>query len=88
MRNKTLTLDLCTTLVDGDEFFINKDTRGVHVPYREYRKVYKDWQIYTDSPTTVPVYWQWFCATFKSEIEEWAGSYPTTIPLAWYEVSM
>ena len=42
----------------------------------------------TPPPCTVPLYWQWFCATFKSEIEEWAGSYPTSIPLVWYEVSM
>ena len=83
-----LVLDLCTYSVESNQNFKNNDTNDKWVPYRDYRKIYKDWIISDESPKESPKYWQWFISNYLDEIIEWVGAKPTSIDhLNWGTVS-
>ena len=87
-KTQQLVFELCTALVESDVTFRNSDTNGEWVPYKAYRKIYKDWCISNESPKESPRYWQWFVSKYINEIVEWAGSAHTTIDhLGWADIS-
>jgi len=56
--------------------FKNEDE---YLPYKDYKKVYPNWLISTESPKTGPKYWEWFIATYNTEIVEWLHAAPTPV---------
>ena len=78
-----LALELCTESVNSNDCFQNSETNYSSVPYKDYRKHYKTWNIPTDKPDSNPVYWKWFVSEYKSEITNWANASQTDIPSEW-----
>ena len=76
-----LVLKVCTHAVnpEGDYKFKNADTNNEPHPYKDYKKIYPNWLISTESPQTGPKYWEWFIATYNTEIVEWAKAAPTPV---------
>ncbi|XP_065900804.1 interferon-induced very large GTPase 1-like isoform X2 [Dysidea avara] len=73
-----LVLKTCTN-VEADYNFKNADTNDVYFPFKEYKKIYPNWLISTESPQTGPKYWEWFIATYNTEIVEWIHAAPTPV---------
>ena len=76
-----LVFTLCTKVVDpdGDYRFKNADTNNEFHLYKEYKNIYPNWLISTERPTTGPKYWEWFIATYNTEIVEWANAAPSPV---------
>ena len=86
--SKKLVLDLCTFSVESENRFCNQDTNYAWIPYKYYRRLYKNWCISNESPTEAPKYWQWFISRYLKDIIQWAGAAPTSIShLRWKSVS-
>ena len=81
LENKKLVLDLCTKNVnpEGNYTFRNADTNNKFHPYKDYKKLYPNWLISTESPQAGPKYWEWFIATYNTEIVKWAEAVPTSV---------
>ena len=79
VKNKKLVFDTCTLAVESDASFRNADTNQEDHPYKEYKKIYPNWQISTESPKTGPKYWEWFIATYLTELIVWKSAEPTSL---------
>ena len=79
-KNKKLVLDVCTKAIESDTAcFRNADTNGEYFPYKNYKDLYPNWLISNESPKTRPKYWEWFIATFNSEVVAWNNAAPTSV---------
>ena len=76
-----LVFTICTKVVnpDTDYTFRNADTNNEFHLYKEYKKIYPDWLISTESPNTGPKYWEWFIATYNDKLVEWANAAPSPV---------
>jgi len=74
-----LVLDTCIRAIETEASFKNADTDDEYHPYKQYKKIYPNWQISTESPKTGPKYWEWFIATCITELIEWIKTEPTTV---------
>jgi len=84
VTSNRLELEICTEAIESDyATFKNKDTYNVHIPCKDYKKIYKDWLISNEKPRSGPIYWQWFCAEFNAQIVDWIGCTPTPVPSSW-----
>ena len=79
IKNKKLVFNTCTLAIESDASFRNADTNQEDHPYKEYKKIYPNWQISTESPKTGPKYWEWFIATYLEELTEWNSAEPTSL---------
>lgn len=79
ITNNQLVLDICTKAIESDATFRNADTNGEFFPYKKYKEKYPNWLISTESPKNAPKYWEWFIATFNSEVVEWNEAKPTSV---------
>ena len=79
VKNKKLVFDTCTLAIESDASFRNADTNQEDHPYKEYKKIYPNWQISTESPKTGPKYWEWFIASNLTELTEWNSAEPTSL---------
>ena len=57
VRSRELVLDICTVSIESKARFINSDTNGEYVDYKDYRTIYKDWCISSESPRKSLKYW-------------------------------
>jgi len=80
-HTKQVVLKICTCDVnpESNTTFRNADTNNEWHPYKEYKKIYPNWLISTESPKTGPKYWEWFIATYNSKIVRWVNSAPTPV---------
>ena len=76
-----LVLKTCIDAVNPelDHSFKNADTNDEYHLYREYKKIYPNWLISTESPLTGPKYWEWFIATYNTKIVKWLHAAPTPV---------
>ena len=82
--DRSLVLDICTYSIESTKQFRKPNTDpGEFIPYRNYKEIFKDWLITNEKPRSGPIYWQWFCAEFNTEIVEWIDSSATSVPLSW-----
>ena len=79
VKNKKLVFDTCTLAIETDACFRNSDTNQEDHPYKDYKKIYPNWQISTESPKTGPKYWEWFIASYLKELTEWNNAEPTSL---------
>ena len=73
-----LVLETCTN-IEADYIFKNADTNDEYLPFKEYKKVYPNWLISTESPQTGPKYWEWFIANYNTDIIKWLRAAPTPV---------
>ena len=80
-ESNKLVLKICTHAVnpEANYTFKNAATNNEPHPYKEYKKIYPNWLISTESPQTGPKYWEWFIATYNTEIVEWTQAEPTPV---------
>lgn len=76
-------IDFCTTAIGSDCRFRNKDTNFEWKPYKEFKDVYKNWDIFTTVNPIEP-YWVWVVITFDEDIAKWCNGKAEGIPKEWY----
>jgi len=81
IEGNKLVLKICTHAVNPEANYTFRNAKTDHEPhpYKEYKKIYPNWLISTESPQTGPKYWEWFIATYNTEVVEWAGAAPTPV---------
>ena len=74
-----LVFEICTKAIESNDSFKNADTNNDYHPYKEYKKIYPNWLISTESPKTGPKYWEWFIAKYNSELVAWNEANPSPV---------
>ncbi|XP_073685413.1 up-regulator of cell proliferation-like [Garra rufa] len=85
--SKKLVTDVCSSLVLGDTHFKCHDTNDQWYPYKDYEKIYPDWQIDPDpNKESSDVYWKYVMAKFNDQFAEEYNAKPADIPSSWREI--
>ena len=78
-KDGKLVFKLCTEDIEGTSSFRNADTDNEYHPYKDYKGIYPDWLISTESPKTGPKYWEWFIAKYNSDLVAWIKANPSPV---------
>ena len=81
--DKTMVLDICTSLVASDCKFRNSDTNNQWHPYKKYADYYPEWKISPDPSLEASIFWKWLVGHFARDIEKLNGLNKTSIPDEW-----
>uniref|UniRef100_A0A8C1VBX2 VLIG-type G domain-containing protein n=1 Tax=Cyprinus carpio TaxID=7962 RepID=A0A8C1VBX2_CYPCA len=82
-NSKKLVTDICTSLVHSDISFKCRDTKDQWHKYKEYSKIYPDWQIDPDRSIEASPYWKYVMAEFNEQFAEEYDAKPADIPPYW-----
>ncbi|XP_073686015.1 up-regulator of cell proliferation-like [Garra rufa] len=82
-----LVTDICTSSVHSDARFKCSDTNDKWHPYKEYSKIYPDWQIDPDSSIEASAYWKYVMAEFNEQFADVYGVEPADIPKSWKKIT-
>ena len=66
-KTKVMVVNICTERVSSDARFKCADTDDKWVDYKDYQKIYPDWDIPKEGGKSAP-YWKWFTAQYKKDI--------------------
>ncbi|XP_050977843.1 up-regulator of cell proliferation [Labeo rohita] len=84
--SKKLVTDICTSSVHSDTRFKNRDTNDQWHPYKEYSKIYPDWQIDPDRSIEASAYWKYVMAQFNEQFAAEYNAKPADIPSTWKDI--
>ncbi|XP_058872845.1 up-regulator of cell proliferation-like [Acipenser ruthenus] len=82
-----LSVTICTTLVLSEDTFCNKDTAWRAHPYKDYWRVYLDWNIPTDPCIEASDYWKYVLMTFNEQFAKEYHAKPADIPKEWKSIT-
>ncbi|MGH0181328.1 UNVERIFIED_CONTAM: hypothetical protein FKN15_004862 [Acipenser sinensis] len=85
--SEKLCVNLCSTDVHSDQEFQNSDTEWKGHPYKDYRKLYPDWNIPPDPSIEASDYWKYVLTTFNEEFAEEYVAKPADIPAEWKKIT-
>uniref|UniRef100_A0A9J7ZVE7 VLIG-type G domain-containing protein n=1 Tax=Cyprinus carpio carpio TaxID=630221 RepID=A0A9J7ZVE7_CYPCA len=86
-NSKKLVTDICTSLVHSDISFKCRDTKDQWHKYKEYSKIYPDWQIDPDSSIEASAYWKYVMAEFNEQFANEYDAKPADIPSYWKKIT-
>lgn len=81
--SEKLVTDLCTSLVHSDISFKCRDTKDQWHKYKEYSKIFPDWQIDPDRSIEASAYWKYVMAEFNEQFAKEYDAKPADIPSYW-----
>ncbi|XP_068584955.1 up-regulator of cell proliferation-like [Cebidichthys violaceus] len=84
---KKLVETLCTTDVQSEHKFSNKDTNGEWHPYKDYTKYYPDWLIPPDPSIEASDYWKYVLVLYNDRFAEEYKANPADVPKAWRNIT-
>ena len=85
--SKEMSIDLCTTHVASDVTFANPKTDNKPHPYKEYQKIYPQWNIIADRSIEASSFWKWVVANYTTEIATKFHMEETDIPVEWKKLT-
>ena len=85
--SKKLETDICTSSVFSDKSFKNVDTKGEWYPYKNYKAIYKDWEIPADESYEASDYWKYVMFKFNKDFADYYHAEPADIPDPWKTIS-
>ncbi|XP_015245919.1 PREDICTED: interferon-induced very large GTPase 1-like [Cyprinodon variegatus] len=86
MFSRKLCTDICSSLVISDKTF--SCTEIALQPYKEYRKIFPDWNIPPDSSLKASEYWKYVMNKYNMKFAEAYVAKPADIPDDWGEITV
>ena len=88
LKDKKLVTDVCNSLVASKNYIvITENGTERRTAYKDYRKVYPEWNIPGETISRPPTYWMWVIARFYEDILTWTKGNETDIPDVWRRVT-
>ncbi|XP_035985130.1 up-regulator of cell proliferation-like [Fundulus heteroclitus] len=85
--SKKLTTDICSSAVISDTRFRCSATNNEWHPYKDYRTIFPDWNIYPDVSLEASDYWKYLMMKYNKEFAEEYHAKPADIPSAWEKIT-
>ena len=88
LTDKKLVTDVCNSLVASRNYIVitENDTER-RIAYRDYQRIYPEWNIPGETISHPPTYWMWVIARFYRKILNWTDGNETDIPDVWRRVT-
>ncbi|KAL4008567.1 hypothetical protein ACER0C_002419 [Sarotherodon galilaeus] len=83
---KTLVTEICSSLVVSDKKFRSSDTNNKFHSYKNYKKIYKDWNIQTDVSLEASDYWKYLMRKYNNDFAKEYEAAPADIPKSWHKI--
>ncbi|KAG1926092.1 interferon-induced very large GTPase 1-like [Pimephales promelas] len=83
--SEKLVTDICSCSVHSNSSFKCEDTKDQWHPYKEYGKIYPDWQIDPDPSIEASAYWKYVMLKFNEQFAEKYNAKPAEIP--WVKIT-
>ncbi|XP_071978905.1 interferon-induced very large GTPase 1-like isoform X2 [Engystomops pustulosus] len=83
ITSSVLCHDICTTCVNGNGSFINRDTKDQPHPFKNYRDYYPDWKIQPDPSIEASDYWKFILKEFNKQFADEYEAKPAEYPEEW-----
>ncbi|XP_039869341.1 uncharacterized protein LOC120722409 isoform X2 [Simochromis diagramma] len=84
---KKLDTEICSSLVISDDSFHCSDTNNEWHPYKNYKEIYKDWNIQPDMSLDASNYWKYVMTAYNSDFAKEYKAETAEIPEAWKELN-
>uniref|UniRef100_A0A3Q4GYI1 Si:dkey-85k7.12 n=1 Tax=Neolamprologus brichardi TaxID=32507 RepID=A0A3Q4GYI1_NEOBR len=83
---RKLVTDICSSAVISDKKFRCSDTKQEWHPYKNYKEIFKDWDIQPDKSLKASDFWKYVMTKYNSDFAEKYKAEPADIPNAWYTI--
>uniref|UniRef100_A0A8C5ABZ2 VLIG-type G domain-containing protein n=1 Tax=Gadus morhua TaxID=8049 RepID=A0A8C5ABZ2_GADMO len=85
--SKKLCTSICTSSIFGNGQFRNSDTQWELHSFKEYKELYRDWEIPADNSYTASDYWKYVMVRFNKDFAESYSANPADVPIEWTTIS-
>ncbi|XP_005752042.1 up-regulator of cell proliferation-like [Pundamilia nyererei] len=85
-RSEKLVTETCSTDIISEKRFRCSDTNNEWHPYKDYKKIYEDWNIQPDVSLEASDYWKYVMKEYNSSFAKKYEVEPADIPEAWYDI--
>ncbi|XP_069015292.1 up-regulator of cell proliferation-like [Embiotoca jacksoni] len=82
-----LSTDICSSSVTSDVHFRCSATNNERHPFKEYRKIYPNWDIRPDVSSQASDYWKYVMTKYNDDFAEAYDAKPADIPEAWKKIT-
>ncbi|KAL4007024.1 aminopeptidase N [Sarotherodon galilaeus] len=82
-----LVTEICSSLVISGKKFRCSDTNNKFHPYKQYKKIYKDWNIQPDVSLDASDYWKYVMAKYNNYFATEYEAKPCVIPKSWNNIN-
>uniref|UniRef100_A0A3Q2PBJ0 Si:dkey-85k7.12 n=1 Tax=Fundulus heteroclitus TaxID=8078 RepID=A0A3Q2PBJ0_FUNHE len=86
-HSKKLCTDICSSLVISDIRFCCSETNDQYHPYKEYRKIFPDWDIRPDGSLEASDYWKYVLKKYNKKFSKAYKAKPADIPTCWKKMT-
>ncbi|XP_048017411.1 interferon-induced very large GTPase 1 [Megalobrama amblycephala] len=88
-NSTTLSHNTCSADIVGQNQFQNRHTGGQSLPFKEYRSIYPDWNIYPEDSRNngAAVYWRYVFMKHNSRFAKEYQCAPAVLPEAWGKIT-
>ncbi|XP_036002735.1 up-regulator of cell proliferation isoform X1 [Fundulus heteroclitus] len=85
--SKKLCTNICSSLVISDIRFCCGETNDQSHPYKEYRKIFPDWDIRPDGSLEASDYWKYILKKYNKKFAKAYKAKPADIPTCWKKMT-
>uniref|UniRef100_A0A672GEU0 Si:dkey-85k7.12 n=1 Tax=Salarias fasciatus TaxID=181472 RepID=A0A672GEU0_SALFA len=82
-----LITDICSSAVVSDVRFSCKETNHQYHPYKDYRKIFPDWDISPDGSLEASDYWKYIMTKYNDDFAKEYDAKSADIPAAWRKIT-
>ncbi|XP_043952756.1 interferon-induced very large GTPase 1-like [Gambusia affinis] len=86
-NSNKLSTDICSCLVISDGYFRCSDTKNEYHPYKRYREIYPDWNIFPDGSLDASDYWKYVMNKYNEKFAKANDAKPADIPDSWKKIT-
>ncbi|XP_029943667.1 interferon-induced very large GTPase 1-like [Salarias fasciatus] len=85
--NMKLSTDICSSLVENDGCFRCPQTNIESHPYKRYREIFPDWDIFPDGSLEASDYWKYIMTKYNDDFAKQYNAEPADIPSPWRKIT-
>ncbi|CAI5669312.1 unnamed protein product [Oreochromis niloticus] len=86
ISTKKLVTDLCSSAVKSDKTFCCSDTNNGYHLYKNYKEIFKDWNIQADVSLEASDYWKYVMRKYNREFSKEYDAEAADIPKSWCKI--
>uniref|UniRef100_A0A672GVK6 Up-regulator of cell proliferation-like n=1 Tax=Salarias fasciatus TaxID=181472 RepID=A0A672GVK6_SALFA len=82
-----LITDICSSCVESENRFRCSQTNNEYHPYKRYREIFPDWDIFPDGSLEASDYWKYIMTKYNDDFAKEYKAEPADIPETWRKIT-
>uniref|UniRef100_A0A672FFC1 Si:dkey-85k7.12 n=1 Tax=Salarias fasciatus TaxID=181472 RepID=A0A672FFC1_SALFA len=84
---KKLEIDICSSSVESENIFRCSQTKDEYHPYKRYKEIFPDWDIFPDGSLESSDYWKYIMTKYNDDFAKEYNAEPADIPETWRKIT-